>query len=81
MLMQCGFHGSPLHAASYKGNLDTVRLLLAHGVDINTIDKGRTPLRSAYDGGHLDVMRLLLEHGADADAQLRLVLRRSLSIA
>ena len=65
---KCGRHGSPLHAASYKGHLDDARLLLAHGADVNTTNKyKRTPLCSAFDGGHLDVMRLLLEHGANAD--------------
>jgi hypothetical protein len=64
---KCGRRGTPLHAASYNGHLGAVRLLLAHGVDVNTTTNKskRTPLCSAYDGGHLDVMRLLLEHGAD----------------
>ena len=64
---KCGNHGTPLHAASYKGHLDAVRLLLAHGVDVNTTTNKskRTPLCSAYIGRHVDVMRLLLEHGAD----------------
>ena len=64
---KCGNHGTPLHAASYKGHLDVVRLLLAHGVDVNATAHKITPLCSAYDGEHLDVMRLLLEHGADVD--------------
>ena len=64
---KCGNHGTLLHAASYKGHLDVVRLLLAHGVDVNTTTNEITPLCSAYDGEHLDVMRLLLEHGADVD--------------
>ena len=68
---KCGKRGSPLHAASYSGDLDAVRLLLAHGVKINTTadEVATTPLCSAYDGRHLDVMRLLLEHGADANAR------------
>ena len=68
---RCGKRGSPLHAASYGGDLDAVRLLLAYRVDINTTagEDRRTPLSSAYDGRHLDVMRLLLEHGADVDAR------------
>jgi ankyrin repeat protein len=65
---KCGYHGSPLHAASFKGHLDAVRVLLTHGVDVNTTNKhGKTPLHSAYDGGHLDVMRLLLGHEADVN--------------
>jgi hypothetical protein len=66
--IMCGYHDSPLHAASYEGHLDAARVLLTHGVDINATNKrGQTPLCSAYDGRHLDVMRLLLEHGADVD--------------
>jgi ankyrin repeat protein len=64
-----GNRGTPLHAASYKGHLDAVRLFLAHGVSVDATNKSKeTPLCSAYDGGHLDVMRLLLEHGAGVDA-------------
>ena len=66
---KCGYHGTPLHAASYEGHLDAARLLLTNGVDINTTnEQNKTPLCSAYDGRHLDMMRLLLEHGADVDA-------------
>ena len=63
-----GFHRTPLRAASNKGHIDVVRVLLDHGANVNTIDKRNTPLRSAYVGGHLEIMRLLLEHGADVDA-------------
>ena len=62
-----GYHGTPLRAASNKGHIDVVRVLLDHGANVNTIDKKNTPLRSAFDGGHLEIMRLLLEHGADVD--------------
>ena len=62
-----GSHGTPLGAASYKGHIDVVRVLLDHGAKVNTIDKMKTPLNSACFGGHLDIMRLLLEHGADVD--------------
>ena len=63
-----GYHGTPLRAASNKGHIDVVRVLLDHGANVNTIDKKNTPLCSAFDGGHLEIMRLLLEHGADVDA-------------
>ena len=62
-----GRHGTPLRAASYRGHIDVVRVLLEHGASVNTIDENN-PLSSAYDGKHLEIMRLLLEHGADADA-------------
>src|SRR6266478_1198189 len=66
---KCGNHGTPLHAASYKGHLDAVRVLLTHGVDVNSTNEDKiTPLCSAYEGRHLDVMRLLLERGAHVDA-------------
>jgi ankyrin repeat protein len=65
---KCGYHGSPLHAASSNGHLDALTLLLDSGANVNmaTEDK-RTPLCAAYDGRHLEVMRLLLEHGAVVD--------------
>jgi hypothetical protein len=65
---KCGRRGTPLHAASSMGHLDTARVLLDHGADVNAKyeDQG-TPLCAAYDGKHLEVMRLLLEHGADTD--------------
>ncbi|KAH9985036.1 hypothetical protein BJV74DRAFT_952202 [Russula compacta] len=67
----CGHHGTPLHAASYEGHPDAIRLLLDHGADVNMIrnESKRTPMWSAYDGGHLEVMRLLLEHGANVDME------------
>ena len=66
---QCGRHGTPLHAASYRGHLDVARLLLDHGADVNTKNEHEnTPLRSAYSAGpHVEVMRLLLDHGADVN--------------
>ena len=66
---KCGRHGTPLHAASYGGHLDFVRLLLDHGADVNAKSERKgTPLCSAYDGGQVGVMRLLLGRGARADA-------------
>ena len=66
---KCGYHGTPLHAASYEGHLDVVRLFLDHGADVNTKNAHKgTPLCSAYAGGHVEIMRLLLDYGADADA-------------
>ena len=68
---KCGKCGSPLHAASYKGNLDVVRLLLAHGVDINSTSNEieSTPLHQASLSGDVDVTRLLLRHKANLNAK------------
>ena len=65
---KCGRHGSPLHAASRKGDLDVARLLLDHGANVNLRNEcGIIPLRIAYEGRHPEVMWLLLEHGADVN--------------
>ncbi|KAH9997429.1 ankyrin repeat-containing domain protein [Russula compacta] len=68
---KCGNHGTPLHAASYRGHLDAASLLLDHGADLNmAAHQGtQTPLCSAYDGRRLEVMRLLLERGANVDVK------------
>ena len=68
---KCGERGSPLHAASYKGSLDAVRLLLAHGVDVNTEsdEDESTPLHLASLFGDVDVTRLLLQHNANLNAR------------
>jgi ankyrin repeat protein len=66
---KCGYHGSPLHAASRNGHVDAVTLLLDSAANVNMTNKiSLTPLSAAYDGRHLDAMRLLLERGAVVDA-------------
>jgi ankyrin repeat protein len=64
---ESGYYGTPLRAASSRGHIDVVRVLLDQGANVNTIDKRKTPLYSAYRSQQLEIMRLLLEHGADAD--------------
>ena len=66
--VECGHHGTPLHAASYEGHVDAARLLVEHGADVTMTNKHkRTALCSAYDGGRLEVMQMLLEHGANVE--------------
>lgn len=36
---KCGVRRSPLHAASHKGHIDAVSLLLGHGADVNMANK------------------------------------------
>jgi uncharacterized protein len=56
------------HAAA-NGHLDTVKLLLRYGADIDTVDKkGRTPLFAAGLHQRVNVVAPLVEAGADVNA-------------
>lgn len=63
---------SPLHLASSKGDTESVRLVIQHGVDVNARDKrDATPLHlvsSLWDHG-TEVVCLLLEYCANAGAK------------
>ncbi len=56
-----------LHDFSYRGDLDTVNLLLEFGAAIDPIDMEyqSTPLGFAARGGQVEVVKRLLEAGAD----------------
>ena len=55
-----------LLVASFKGDNEAIRDLLAKGVNVNIKDAdGRTPLTEAAWNGHSETIKLLLEHGAD----------------
>uniref|UniRef100_A0A8C6SBB2 Cyclin-dependent kinase inhibitor 2C (p18, inhibits CDK4) n=1 Tax=Neogobius melanostomus TaxID=47308 RepID=A0A8C6SBB2_9GOBI len=54
-----------IHDAAREGYEESVRVLLAHGVDVNvTDDRGNLPLHLAAIKGHLSVVRLLMEKTA-----------------
>jgi ankyrin repeat protein len=60
---------TPLLYASRDGRLETARVLLDAGADINKTDaNGITPLISAIVNNRVDVARLLIEKGADIHA-------------
>ncbi|KAF8493461.1 ankyrin repeat-containing domain protein [Russula emetica] len=64
-----GYHGTPLHAASYKGHDGAVLALLSS--DPGMMDEkadSNTPLHAAYYGEQLNTMNLLLDKGADVNA-------------
>ncbi len=59
-----------LHAAVAARDLESARLLLAHGADARaTQADGFTPLHGAAQNGQLELVELLLAHGADPSAR------------
>jgi hypothetical protein len=64
--------GAPLHAASSRGHIEVVHLLLQRNVDVNALCTSHynwTPLHFASANGYAKVAQLLLERGADINAQ------------
>ncbi|KAH9954998.1 ankyrin repeat-containing domain protein [Russula dissimulans] len=65
-----GYHGTPLHAASFKGHVDIVRVLLNHGADhgasMDGLD-GLQILQAATSDGPIEAVRLLLQYNFDVD--------------
>jgi len=63
---------TPLADAAFRGNVDGVRLLLAHGALVNAVSKaGTQPIHDAALGDSADVIRELAIHGADINARSR----------
>ena len=62
-----------LMTCSRTGNAEAVKLLLAHGVEVETKEPWRwqTALMWAAAKEHTDVVALLVEHGADVHSQTR----------
>src|SRR5262249_31326781 len=60
---------SVLHLAAFSGDVETVRILVEHGADIQARARTQflnTPLQTALLAGQFDTTKYLLEHGADA---------------
>lgn len=56
---------TPLIEAARRGHLDTVKVLVEAGADVNLQGEAwYGPLHCAAYGGHLDTVKYLLEHGA-----------------
>lgn len=61
-----GVSGTPLHAAVSKGHLGCLRVLLARGALVDSLDvKAQTPLFTAARGKYLHCVLALLRAGAD----------------
>ena len=67
----------PLHTAIRDGDIETVRILIDIGVDINEkvnwkfrMYRGLTPLQLATTHGETEIIKLLIEKGADVDDNL-----------
>ena len=69
---------TPLIIAAHNGHLNSVKILLGYGADIeargtlkigNEVVEGCTPLWGAAATGHLDVLRLLIEQNAEVDGR------------
>ncbi|KAF2819104.1 ankyrin [Ophiobolus disseminans] len=61
-----------LHTAARFGQLDTMRLLMHHGADLEENVpgwKGWTPMHFAASTGKVDAMKLLEQHGARKDSK------------
>ena len=60
-------HNQPLHACiALSQNIETVRLLIAQGADVNMEQAGGyTPLHQAAAAGHAELTEILLEAGAN----------------
>ena len=69
---------TPLIIAAHNGNLNSVRILLRYGADIEArgtlkmndeVIEGCTPLWAAAASGRLDVVKLLIERNTDVDSR------------
>ena len=62
---------TPLHYASFYGNVEMVKFLIQNGLNVNakTIG-GSTPLQKAVDCNHFEVMKILVENGADRNRMI-----------
>ena len=59
---------SPLWVAAALNRLQIIRILVAHGAEMNAVnDHGVTPLATAVERNNIDVVRFLLDRKADID--------------
>eukprot|EP01138_Halocafeteria_seosinensis_P001172 gb/GECG01001199.1/.p1 GENE.gb/GECG01001199.1/~~gb/GECG01001199.1/.p1 ORF type:complete len:100 (+),score=9.11 gb/GECG01001199.1/:1-300(+) len=62
---------TPLHLASFKGNVDCIKLLVSSGSQVNAeAQDGITPLQFAVQSGNLEAAKELLLSGANVDCKV-----------
>ena len=73
---------TPLHAASERGQVGAVRVLLDHGAYMDErMDDGVSPLLLASRNGHLKVVQLLLERRAASNPSTQTDLNHPMCLA
>lgn len=67
---------TPLHRVAYNGNVQTARVLLTHGAEVNarSLYNGQTPLHLGAASGKAAILTLLLAQGAEVDLSMTLTL-------
>lgn len=61
--------GTPLHLAVDRHHVENVRVLLAHGANVNARDgQAKTPLGVALQAGHDDLVDMLIAAGCEVQA-------------
>jgi ankyrin repeat protein len=61
-------YGNAIQAACRSGSIETVRVLIDHGAQLNHEDGGLDALQVVATFGNVDTVRVLLENGADVNA-------------
>lgn len=66
--MKTGLGLTPLYLACQKGHIETAKLLISRGADVNAKNtSGWAPIHIAAGEGHLAVVTMLLDNNADPD--------------
>jgi ankyrin repeat protein len=61
--------------------LDTIKLFISYGIDINMIEWRRTPIYTAIIDKQINTLKLLLSHGADIDVGISIIKETPRSIS